>query len=356
MENIFLEKILDNIESEGCEKGIIIASPSKNNPDYYYHWIRDSAIVIRSLVKSYEKNKSNKLKEIILNYVTTEIDLQNTKTLSGLGEPKFNVDKTSFNDNWGRPQNDGPALRVLAFLDILNKDILELSYNNYKKIVHDILYKNIIYICDNIHNPCFDLWEENLGFHLYTRLVQTKALKEYLKIYKGINFAYLLQKYKELKVVLSHHLKYEVISSFNQYGKVSRIYDSSVLLGICHIDFDNNLIDLSDPKISNYIYDLENIFRKKYIINEKYYFTFLGRYDEDCYYNGQIWYICTIGLLRILNYLKRKEKVKYFLNFIKELDDNNLSEQLEDTTLKSLSADNLTWNYSELYNLIIEYK
>ena len=134
MEYIFLKKILDNIESEGCEKGIILASPSKSNPNYYYHRIRDSAIVIRTLVRQYNKKKCENLKRIITNYVNTEINLQNTNTLSGLGEPKFNIDKTSFDDNWGRPQNDSPALRVLAFLDILKSNILDLTYDKKKRI------------------------------------------------------------------------------------------------------------------------------------------------------------------------------------------------------------------------------
>ena len=120
MEEIFLKKILENIKSEGCAKGIIIASPSKQNPNYFYHWVRDSAIIVNALIKEYNTtdDDNNNLKELILNYVNTEIELQNLESISGLGEPKFNVNKTVFNDNWGRPQNDGPALRSLVFIKI----------------------------------------------------------------------------------------------------------------------------------------------------------------------------------------------------------------------------------------------
>jgi glucoamylase len=38
----------------------------------------------------------------------------------GLGEPKYNVDGTRFNGNWGRPQRDGPALRAIALITYSN--------------------------------------------------------------------------------------------------------------------------------------------------------------------------------------------------------------------------------------------
>ena len=40
--NILLDNVLDN--------GSIIASPTKD-PDYNFHWTRDSAIIIKALIK-----------------------------------------------------------------------------------------------------------------------------------------------------------------------------------------------------------------------------------------------------------------------------------------------------------------
>ena len=53
----------------------------------------------------------------IENYIAAQASLQTVSNPSGglssggLGEPKFNVDKTAFTGAWGRPQRDGPALR-----------------------------------------------------------------------------------------------------------------------------------------------------------------------------------------------------------------------------------------------------
>lgn len=358
MEEIFLKKILENIKSDGCAKGIVIASPSKGDPNYFYHWVRDSAIIIRALLKEYISNDDNlNLKEVILDYVNTEIELQNLDTLGGLGEPKFNVDKTAFNDNWGRPQNDGPALRALTFIEILESDILDNSNINLKSFINEVIHENIIYTCDNIHKPSYDIWEEIYGYHLYTRLIQAKAIKEYLKIYKGKQFAYILKKYKEIRGLLKHHQNNFLISSYDCGGLTQRMYDSSVFLGICHIDFDIDIFDYTQHIFKDFMYHMKSVYKKKYIVNENFLFTNMGRYFTDTYYNGQMWLICTIGLLRVINKLEEdKYEVKIFIEYIKSNKEHNYSEQVQDISMKSISAKKLSWNYAELYNLFREFQ
>ena len=354
MENKFINKILENINLN--KGGVIVASPSKKDPNYFYHWIRDSAIIIRTIIKEYNLNSKEDLKTKIINYINLEMKLQNLDPLGKLGEPKFNVDGSLFNEKWGRPQNDGPALRTLAFIDIIKNNLIEEINIDKNIFINKVIYKNIIYICDNIHEPCFDLWEEIYGYHLYTRLVQAKALSEFLKIYKGKNFHIILKKYKELKILITHHINNEIISSYGK-NKILRVFDTSVFLGLCHIDFDDDIVKIDLNLLSNYINEVKNFYKKKYQINDNYHFTFIGRYFNDNYYNGQIWYICTIGLLRVLNkYFNEKKDVHMFIKYISSLKDLNLSEQLEDITMNSLSAEKLTWNYSELYNLFIECK
>ena len=51
--------------------GIIIASPS-NEPDYKYHWIRDSALVMRPIIDMYSKTKESKYFHYIINYIENE--------------------------------------------------------------------------------------------------------------------------------------------------------------------------------------------------------------------------------------------------------------------------------------------
>ena len=148
--SVYLPKILDRIienTNTTTNKGIIIASPS-TIPPYQFHWIRDSALVMRVFIDMYIRHKDSKYFEYIINYLENETKVQKLNTISGLGEPKINIDCSPFNGNWGRPQNDGPALRGIMLLKIINA----FKYD-YNVIIHNIIQPIIIndinYILDN---------------------------------------------------------------------------------------------------------------------------------------------------------------------------------------------------------------
>lgn len=68
------------------------------------------------------RNGDTDLLEVITNFVNSQAALQTVSNPSGdlfsggLGEPKFHVDESAFNGDWGRPQRDGPALRATALI------------------------------------------------------------------------------------------------------------------------------------------------------------------------------------------------------------------------------------------------
>ncbi|MFM8270452.1 MAG: glycoside hydrolase family 15 protein, partial [Pseudomonadota bacterium] len=115
-EQIAFRNLLRNISPAGTAKGVVVASPSRQDPDYWYHWIRDAALVMDVIVDAYAQTSLPDQKayflDLLWNYVEFSRLNQMTPTPSGgPGEPKFNVDGTAFVGPWGRPQNDGPALR-----------------------------------------------------------------------------------------------------------------------------------------------------------------------------------------------------------------------------------------------------
>ena len=132
-------------------------------------------------------------------YSKLQYDIQRTNNpsgsfgdLSGLGEPKFNVDGTPFTGPWGRPQRDGPALRALTLMRYLK------AYNNthpllwtpadsrgqYKDLYtasmppNSVIKADLEYVAHNWQASGFDLWEEVNGLHFFTAMVQLRALKE----------------------------------------------------------------------------------------------------------------------------------------------------------------------------------
>lgn len=112
---IAVQRILDNIGPNlGANPGIVVASPSTEDPNYLYTWTRDGALTMKSLVERLIANDDKTLIPTIEAYVKVQLTLQhisnpsgNFSDLSGLGEPKFNINATAFTGDWGRPQRDG---------------------------------------------------------------------------------------------------------------------------------------------------------------------------------------------------------------------------------------------------------
>ena len=354
LQNKSLEKLVENINFSE-RKGMIIASPS-NDPPYKYHWIRDSALVMRVVLDKYKKTKNNKYLILIINYIENEHHIQNLETKSGLGEPKINIDGTPFNGDWGRPQNDGPALRGIMMIKIF-KQLINFYPQICLNIVKNVIIKDLEYVLNNYDKPCFDLWEEIFGWHFYTRLVQLKFIKEFIILNEQYNFIYfenIVNVYNNLKSSINDHTDdINIISSFNTDGSIVKMFDASTILGISHIDYDFDLIDHSfKGRFLNHSFELIKYFNSRYTIKT----DMIGRYKDDKYYNGHTWIICSLGVCQLYLYLTENnknemyEKALKIINYIGSIDINlDLSEQYDvDNNLK-LSAEKLTWNYSELY-------
>tara|TARA_Y100000991_G_scaffold209534_1_gene189802 strand:- start:625 stop:1734 length:1110 start_codon:yes stop_codon:yes gene_type:complete len=354
-----LRKIYEN--SSFCEKkGMIIASPS-SEPPYKYHWVRDSALVMRVIISEYKRYKDDKNLIYIMNYIENEYDIQNLKTLTGLGEPKIQINGKPFNEPWGRPQNDGPALRCINLIEIYK--LLKKDYKNItENIIIKMIEKDIKYIIENKDKICFDLWEEIQGWHFYTRLVQIKCLKEYISIksdldnYFKINIDIQGFYNRYIDNIKDHYEKGKgYISSFDIDGNIIRNNDASIILAFCHISFDKEIIKhLSPNKVLFNIEQLKTYFCNKYKKNT----NLIGRYPGDKYYDGHIWILCSLALGQYYNFLINNNIDKDNLNNIKNdiyneimsIDEElNLHEQLDLRDYKGLSAKKLTWNYSEMY-------
>tara|TARA_Y100000591_G_scaffold271775_1_gene247058 strand:+ start:15795 stop:16868 length:1074 start_codon:yes stop_codon:yes gene_type:complete len=357
-----MKKILNNMEYSE-KPGMLIASPS-DNPPYKYHWVRDVSIVMRVIIDQYRKQKSEKYFVKIINYINNCNDIQELNTLTGLGEPKINIDGTPYNEPWGRPQNDGPALRGLNMINLYF-----LLHKNYKhiaeKLIIPILQKDLNFILNNLNKPCFDLWEEIVGWHFYTRIVQLKFLKEISSNKKKLsNLLHIPDDLEKKFVFLQNNIQHHksencIISSFDEEGNIIRYDDASILLGFCHVDFDKSIINLFGfDRIFQTCQNLEEIFRNKYNMPT---LELIGRYGGDAYYDGQTWIICSLALAQIyfhFNYLDGyeylyfagKQILKTIVNLNKNLD---LAEQYNPLTDTFLSAEKLTWNYAELYFTIL---
>lgn len=110
---IALTHLLCNIGSDGCDaagvdSGVVIASPSKDNPDYFYTWTRDSALVFKEIIDLFQYDYDSDLQTEIQNYIVSQARQQGVSNPSGslsdgtgLGEAKFYVDLSPYTGGWG---------------------------------------------------------------------------------------------------------------------------------------------------------------------------------------------------------------------------------------------------------------
>ncbi|PQE09209.1 glycosyl hydrolase family 15 protein [Rutstroemia sp. NJR-2017a BBW] len=306
---IALSRILCNIGSagacaQGAASGIVIASPDKVNPDYFYTWTRDSALTFKCLVDTFiSSTYSASLQLEIENYISAQAGLQTVSNPSGglssggLGEPKFNVDKSAFTGSWGRPQRDGPALRATA--------------NGYTSTVQSIIWpiikNDLSYVTQYWNQTGFDLWEEVQGSSFFTIAAQHRALVEgsALAAQIGQSCTYCDSQAPQvlcfLQTFWSSSSGY-IISNINaNNGRSGK--DANSILGSIHT-FDpaaacdaTTFQPCSDRALANHKVVTDS-FRSIYSINSgiaEGVAVSVGRYPEDSYYGGNPWYLNTLA-------------------------------------------------------------
>jgi glucoamylase len=128
------------------------------------------------------------LKSTIEDYLKAQAILQTVSNPSGalysgrgLGEPKFYVNQTRFNGDWGRPQRDGPALRATALITYA-RWLLQSGNPSYQEEaqqkVWPVVQNDLNYVAQYWSEKTFDLWEEVEGKSFFTTAAQYRALTE----------------------------------------------------------------------------------------------------------------------------------------------------------------------------------
>ncbi|HTN82113.1 MAG TPA: glycoside hydrolase family 15 protein [Sorangium sp.] len=185
------ELLLKNVSPPGAIPGAIVASPSRSNPDYYFHWVRDAGIVVKAVLSLYQSAAQpaarRRYLSLMIDFVDFSRHIQRTAARSpaGLGEPKFTIDGEPYSGPWGRPQHDGPAIRAieltrLAFvlLDEGKRELVREKLYDAKLPTDSVIKTDLEYVSHHWREPCFDLWEEVWGHHFFTRLLERMALVE----------------------------------------------------------------------------------------------------------------------------------------------------------------------------------
>jgi glucoamylase len=192
-------------------RGSIVASPVfaayDPEPDYFFHWYRDSAIVmdaIRLLSMDSDSGIAGQqhfadfmrfnlaLQELdgrrlvidpvrrnavlpgYRQYLRSDADLAHVHGPAIAAEARVNPDGSLDLSQWSRPQNDGPALRALCVLRWLEDFPPDAEMD---AAAGRLLRADLSFTLEHWRAPCFDIWEEESGAHYYTLRVAAAALE-----------------------------------------------------------------------------------------------------------------------------------------------------------------------------------
>ncbi|KAL4783906.1 Six-hairpin glycosidase-like protein [Aspergillus varians] len=295
-----LELIGDDGEwAEGAADGVLVASPSRSDPDYFFTWTRDSSLVFRTLVEMVREGDSDLL-PIIQSWISSQARIQGVENPSGgladgqgLGEAKFMIDETPFAGSWGRPQRDGPALRATTMIEfgwwLLSQGYQQMATN----IVWPIYW----------NQSGFDLWEEFDGRSFFTLSVSYRALVEGTLFARSIGFScpICLSQAPQVLCSLQSFWTGRFIRSNLDGDRTGK--DAGTLLGIIHTFNPHAGCDdvtfqpCSARALANH-HRLMDTFRDLYDINadrSEDQAVAVGRYPEDRYSGGNPWFLCTLA-------------------------------------------------------------
>jgi glucoamylase len=393
-----LKTILRAMSPDGAAKGSIFASPSLMDPNYFYHWVRDAGLITEALMVYYETFATSSEKPEILQKLIEHFEFNDSiqmalvhsdnKTLTEQGEPKVFMSGVPFDGSWGRPQSDGPALRAISMLHlaaILKKEgrfePLHLRFYDARIPADSVIKRDLEYISHNWKKPTFDVWEEALGDHFYTRMVQRRALlegAEFARSEKDAGDHWYYSQGKAIEESLNDFIEGDYIlpTVAHQKGPVKAAkIDSVVLLGILHglrpgevIHLKNGTeLSITSPIVKKLVDHIKATFQALYPINARPGVPgiTIGRYPEDTYTGngfgvGNPWVLATLAMAewhyRLAAELASQgdhgaaraemahgndfvERVKYHKN-----GDGTTSEQIHREYGHMIGARELTWN------------
>ena len=303
----------------GAEPGVVVASPSNFNPNYFYTWTRDSALTYTMIVDELILGNVS-LQKTVQDYTKAQADLQTVSNPSGsfwpagqgLGEPKFYTNLTRFNGEWGRPQRDGPALRSIVFINLCYALVQTNRTSIAKQVYWPLILNDLKYVGQYWNQTGFDLWEEVHGNSIFTMASQHRALSSGGFLAKAIGETCVpCQQASEILCFMEAnywnttggYLTADVnVNNVNRSG----INNDPILAAIHTFDAtascDAPGFQPCNSKVLATHKVFVDTFRNLYPINHNKTTggVLVGRYPEDTYFDGNPWYICTLACAEVL--------------------------------------------------------
>lgn len=390
-----------------ARKGAVIASPVLGSydpdPDYFFHWFRDSAVVIDALRLLYEDHSigaealthfadfaqfsldlqqldgralvasrdwRTRVQPDFEKFVRPDEELAAARGDAVVGETRVNPDGTLDISKWGRPQNDGPPLRALSVLRWLRGGHLTA---NAHQLAATLLQADLTYTAAHWADACYDIWEEEKGQHYYTLCVSLRALAEGTAWLQQRGNTALAQPLLAMLPAMRARLDQFWSPALGFYrsreltsGATSaKELDIAVILSAIHALSPEPVHSVHDPKMHATLSALEQLFVTDYPINAQLPSSrgpAMGRYAGDVYYSGGAYYFSTLGAAEFCfragagsqssaSWVARGDA---YLQTVRTYTpaDGELSEQFDKRTGAQSSAPQLAWSYAAFISCV----
>jgi glucoamylase len=379
--------------------GSVLASPVMADwdpePDYFFHWLRDSAIVMRAVAELMQDAasvaerqrwdrhfqdfvrfslslcsldgaafvSSSRYREATRRgyrkFLRREAELRGLAGDRLLGEPRFNPDGTIDFLRWSRPQYDGPALRALACLRYL------AAGGPADDALLRLLRCDLDFTLRHAGRRCIGPWEEagENAHHYYVALVQLGALV-HGRAWAGDAAGAWHAAEQRLRAGLERHWSQRhgvYVAILDAPGdSAGDLVDAAQLLAVLDADLPEGPHSVADPKVQATQAAIQDLFARELPINRALPSgrgPALGRSRADRYFGGGAWYPTTLaaaGLCYRLAQCPGQDSAALlrrgdsFMATVRALTpaDGALSEQVDRESGAQTSARHLTWSYA----------
>jgi glucoamylase len=390
-------------------RGAIVASPVPAaydpDPDYFFHWFRDSAIVVDALRLLYVSGRigaealahladfvafSLALQDLdgaalaadaawrrrvepgFVQYLRTDGELEAVRGAQVAAESRVNADGTLDFTRWSRPQHDGPPLRALALLRWLGSGA---PSGPVSQSIGALLWSDLDFTLRRWHEPSFDIWEEEQGLHYYNLRVSAAALAGGAVWLAGRGEPAAAAACREQARLAGARLEAYWLEDEGflrsrapaQGLRSAKELDIAVILAALHAGgadgsgAADGWTHLRDPRLHATLARLERHFDAEYPINRGRGAgrgPALGRYPGDVYYSGGAYYFSTLGAAEFCFRAARAgaagedwfARGDAYLGTVRAFTPagGELSEQFDRSSGAQTSARHLAWSYAAL--------
>lgn len=387
-------------------RGSVLASPVIANwnpePDYFFHWTRDAAAVMRAVTDlvamagntterqhwqacfhdmvefNLAVSQAATLKPAPVGYragtrpdcrrfLRRRNELDNLQGDKLLAEPRFNPDGSVDILRWSRPQLDGPALRALACLQWLREG------GSSTPALTSLLQTDLDFTLRQAGRRSIGPWEEanEYSHHYFVALAQLGALV-HGRAFAGNNSAQWQQAETRLQRALDRHWSaaHKVLTAIRAIRKpdtdlvaetgATHCVDSAILLAILDADLPGERHSVRDPRATTTLEVLAQAFTTAFPINHTLpagLAPALGRSLADRYFGGGAWYVTTLAAAAFCFHhaLAEHTDADYWrargdawMATVQWMTpaDGTMTEQVDRATKEPRSARHLSWSYA----------